>query len=333
VKLSPSYKGRTNPRHLDAESNEAYLRGRYFWNQFTPDGYRKAISYFQQAIERDPSFAEAYSGLADSYNFLVVMDSIPASEGNLKALEAARQAVSLGVNLAETHASLATVLARSEWNWSASEDEYKQAIVLNPSYSMAHRLYASYLGATRRHREAWEQINEAMRLDPLSLPNNAEVVRTLYYARNYDQAIEHGQKAMQLDPNYVRTHFWLGRVYSQKGMHREAIAASEKILEAMPDSTLGLTEMAYSLAVAGRRNEARQILRRLEERSRSAFVPAYNFAVIHLALDEEEIAMRYMQQAYENRDWALLVLAVEPRLDPLRRDPRLQAILAKLRFP
>ena len=333
VKLSPSYKGRTNPHHLDAEANEAYLRGRYFWNQFTPEGYRKAISYFQQAIERDSNFAEAYSGLADSYNFLVVTDSIPASEGHLKALEAARRAVSLGVNLAEPHASLAVALVRSEWNWSGAEDEYKRAIALNPSYSMVHRFYASLLVTSRRHHEAWEQISEAMRLDPLSLPNNAEVVRTLYYARNYDQAIEQGQKAMQLDPNYVRTHFWLGRVYSQKGMHREAIAASEKILESMPDSTLGLTEMAYSLAVAGRRKEARQILRRLEGRSTSAFVPAYNFAVIHLALNEEEVAVRYMQQAYENRDWALVVLAVEPRLDPLRRDPRFQEISAKLKFP
>ena len=330
VKLSPSYKGRTNPHHLDAEANEAYLRGRYFWNQFTPEGYRKAISYFQQAIERDSNFAEAYSGLADSYNFLVVTDSMPASEGHPEALEAARRAVSLGVNLAEPHASLAVAMARSEWNWTGAESEFTRAITLNPSYAMVHRLYASILGATRRHHEAWEQINEAMRLDPLSLPNNAEVVRTLYYARNYDQAIEQGEKAMQLDPNYVRTHFWLGRVYSQKGMHREAIAASEKILESMPDSTLGLTEMAYSLAVAGQRKEARQILRRLEGRSTSAFVPAYNFAIIHIALNEEEVAMRYMQQAYENRDWALLVLAVEPRLDPLRRDPRFQEILAKL---
>jgi TolB-like protein/DNA-binding winged helix-turn-helix (wHTH) protein/Flp pilus assembly protein TadD len=330
VKLSPSYQGRTNPYHLDAEANEAYLRGRYFWNQFTPEGYRKAISYFQQAIARDSNFAEAYSGLADSYNFLVVTDSIPASEGHPKALEAARRAVSLGVNLAEPHASLAVALGRSEWNWPGAEDEFKRAIALNPSYSMVHRLYAATLCQTRRHHEAWVQINEAMRLDPLSLPNNAEVVRTLYYARNYDQAIEQGRKAMQLDPNYVRTHFWLGRVYSQKGMHREAIAASEKILESMPDSTLGLTEMAYSMAVAGRRKEARKVLRRLEGRSTSAFVPAYNFAVIHIALNEEEVAMRYMQQAYENRDWALVVLAVEPRLDPLRRDPRFQEISAKL---
>jgi TolB-like protein/DNA-binding winged helix-turn-helix (wHTH) protein/Flp pilus assembly protein TadD len=330
VKLSPAYRGRTNPHPVDSEANEAYLRGRYFWNQFTPEGYRKAIAYFEKAIERDSNFAEAYSGLADSYHFLVVTDSIPTSDGNPKALAAARRAVSLGGNLAESHASLAVALGRSEWNWSGAENEYKRAIALNPSYSMAHRFYASNLGITGHHQEAWQQINEAMRLDPLSLPNNAEVVRTLYYARNYDQAVWQGQKALQIDPNYARTHFWLGRVYSQKGMHREAILASEKVLAAMPDSTLGLTEMAYSLAVAGRRREALQILHRLEERSARTFVPAYNLAVINIALDEKETAIRYMQQAYENRDWAMLVLAEEPRLDPLRKDPRFQEMLVKL---
>ncbi|MGZ4731971.1 MAG: tetratricopeptide repeat protein [Terriglobales bacterium] len=333
VKLSASYQGRTNPHHLDAEANEAYLRGRYFWNQFTPEGYRKAISYFQQAIERDANFAEAYSGLADSCNFLVVTDTIPTSEGHPKALAAARRAVSLGGNLAESHASLAVAMARSEWNWTGAENEFTRAITLNPSYPMVHRLYASVLSATRRHEEALQQIQEAMRLDPLSLPNNAEVIRTLYYARSYDQAIVQGQKAMQLDPDYARTHFWLGRVYSQKGMHAEAILASEKILETMPDSNLGLTEMAYALAVAGRQSEARTILRRLEERSARAFVPAYNLAVIHIALNEHEAAMRYMQRAFEDRDWALLVLAVEPRLDPLRRDPRFQDISARLKLP
>jgi TolB-like protein/DNA-binding winged helix-turn-helix (wHTH) protein len=165
VKLSPAYRGRTNPHPLDAEANEAYLRGRYFWNQFTPEGYRKAITYFEKAIERDPNFAEAYSGLADSYHFLVVTDSMPTSDGNPKGLEAARRAVSLGGNLAESHASLAVALGRSEWNWSGAEDELKQAIALNPSYSMAHRIYAAVLGATGRHHEAWQQINEAMRLD------------------------------------------------------------------------------------------------------------------------------------------------------------------------
>jgi tetratricopeptide (TPR) repeat protein len=197
---------------------------------------------------------------------------------------------------------------------------------------MGHRLYASILGARRRHREALQQINEAMRLDPLSLPNNAEVIRTLYYARDYDQAIEQGQKAMQLDPGYARTHFWLGRVYSQKGMHKEAVAASEKILQAMPDSNLGLTEMAYSLAAAGRQPEARKILRRLEDRAERTFVPAYNLAIIHTALNDKEAAMKYMQRAFEDHDWALIVFAVEPRLDPLRSDPRFQEILGKVKL-
>jgi TolB-like protein/DNA-binding winged helix-turn-helix (wHTH) protein/Flp pilus assembly protein TadD len=330
VKLSPTYRSRTNPHLLDAEANEAYLRGRYFCNQFTPEGYRKAITYFEKAIERDPRFAEAYSGLADSYSFLVVTDTLSPTEGEPKALDAARQAVALDDGLAEAHASLGSTMSR-RLDWPTAEREFKRAIALNPSYSVEYRLYAALFAVQGRHAEAWEQIREAMRLDPLSLPNNAELVRTLYYARNYDRAIEQGQKALQLDPNYARTHFWLGRVYSQKGMHREAIAASEKILEAMPDSNLGLTEMAYALASAGRQTEARKILQRLEERSARAFVPAYNLAIIHISLNEPDSALRYMQRALDQHDWAFIVFAVEPRLDPLRKDPRFQEISARLK--
>ncbi len=168
-----------------------------------------------------------------------------------------------------------------------------------------------------------------MRTDPLSLPNNAEVVRTLYYARDYDHAIEHANQAFQLDPDYYRTHFWLARVYAQKKMYAEAIAESEKVLAAMPDSSVGLTEYAYSLAVGGRQLEARKILQRLEEKSKHEFVPAYNFAVIHLALGESDKALSELQKSYEERDWALLVLAVEPRLDPLRSDPRFLDLVRK----
>jgi tetratricopeptide (TPR) repeat protein len=238
--------------------------------------------------------------------------------------------VALDDGLAEAHASLGSIMSR-RLDWPTAEREFKRAIALNPSYSVEYRLYAALFAVQGRHAEAWKQIREAMRLDPLSLPNNAELVRTLYYARNYDRAIEQGQKAMQLDPNYARTHFWLGRVYSQKGMHREAIAASEKILEAMPDSNLGLTEMAYALASAGRQTEARKILQRLEERSARAFVPAYNLAIIHISLNEPDSALRYMQRALDEHDWAFIVFAVEPRLDPLRKDPRFQEISARLK--
>ncbi len=332
VNLSPSYAHRTG-RRIDPAASEAYLRGRYFSNQFTADGYRKAITYFQQAIDLDPNFAEAYSGLADSYIFLVITDNLSPADGAAKALDSARRAVSLGEDVAESHNSLANVMMNFQWNWSGAEPEFKRAIELNPSYSNQHRIYAAFLVAVGRRAEAWEQINQAMHTDPLSLPNNAEVVRTLYYAREYDQAIQQAQKALQLDPSYYRVHFWLARVYAQKKMYDEAIAESSKVLKALPDSNLGLTELAYSLAAAGRKNEARNILHRLEERSKNAFVPDYDLAVIHLVLGEKDAALNSLQKAYQARDWAMFVLNVEPRLDPLRGDPRFEAMVQQLNFP
>jgi len=331
IKLNPTYRGPSSPLPLDPEANEAYLRGRYFGNQFTAAGYWKAIAYFQQAINQQSSFAEAYSGLADSYYFLVVTDAMSPEEGVSKAQEAARQAVALGEGQAESHNALGSVML-GLWDLSKAETEFKRAIELNPSYSTEHRLYAALLVTLGRHGEAWEQINQAMRLDPLSLPNNAEVVRTLYYARDYDRAIEHGQKALQLNPDYYRTHFWLARVYAQKGLYGEAIAESQKVLQAMPDSTVGLTELAYSLAGGGRQPEARKILQRLKEKSKREFVPAYNLAVIHVALNEKDAALYYLQKAYQERDWAMMVLAVEPRLDPLRSNSSFQELLGKCRL-
>jgi TolB-like protein/DNA-binding winged helix-turn-helix (wHTH) protein len=329
VKLSPAYANRPKASHRDEQTTEAYLRGRYFENHFTPEGYRKAISYFQLAIAGDSTFAEAYAGIADSYHFLVVTDTVSPSEGTPKAIEAARQAVVLGDDLAESHNAMANALT-GQFDLAGSEKESIRATSLNPSYSNAHRIYAALLAAERRHAEAWQQISEAMRTDLLSPPNNAEVVRTLYYARDYDGAIREAQKAMQLDPGYYRTHFWLGRVYAQKRMYKEAIAEAEIVLKATPDSNLGLTEMAYSLAASGRQSEARNVLRRLEERRKSAFVPAYNLAVIHTALKENAVALEYLQQAYDENDWALFVFAVEPRLDPLRDESRFQELAKKL---
>jgi len=331
VQLSPAYANRSKRSHSDPLANEAYLRGQYFVNQFTAQGYRTAIDYFHQAIDRDPEFAEAYSGLADSYRWLIVTDTIPPSEGGGKMNDAAHQAVQLNNSLAESHTALAGALM-TFYDWPRAESEYKHANALNPSYPGSHRLYAALLASQQRHREAREEINQAMRLDPLSLPNNAEVVRTLYYARDYDGALAQAQKAMQLDPAYYRTHFWLGRVYAQKGMYQQAVDESETVFKATPDSTLGLTELAYSLATAGRTARARTILRTLEERSRSSWVPAYNLAILHVALKEDDEALRYLEKAYDEQDWALLVLAVEPRLDPLRSDPRFLELCRKLRF-
>jgi len=332
VKLSPVYANRSARSNSDPLANEAYLRGQYFVNQFTAQGYWKAIDYFHQAIDRDPEFAEAYSGLADSYRWLIVTDTISPSEGGHKMNDAARQSVQLNNSLAESHTALAGALM-TFYDWPKAESEFKRANALNPSYPGSHRLYAALLASQKRHREALEEINQAMRLDPLSLPNNAEVVRTLYYARDYDRAIQLAQKALQLDPAYYRTHFWLGRVYAQKHMFKEAVAEAEMVLKATPDSNLGLTEMAYSLAAGGRPAEARAILLRLQERKKNTFVPAYNLAIIHIALHQNDVALEYLQQAYDEGDWAMFVLSVEPRFDPLRSEPGFQEIARRLALP
>ena len=332
VKLGPEYSARRPRFHPDPQAQEAYLRGRFFWNQFTPTGYREAISYFQQAIDRDPNFAEAYSGLADSYRFLLITDSLRPAEATPKITEAAYRSVELDDSLAESHASLASAMM-DKYNWGDCEEELKRAIKLNPSYSNAHRIYAALLASQLRHAEAWEQINEAMRTDPLSLPNNAELVRTLYYARDYDGALSQARKAMQLDPAYYRLHFWMGRVYAQKQMYKEAMEEAAIVLKANPDGNLALTEMAYSAAIGGCEAEARKILKQLEDRQKSGFVPIYNLVVTHIALNENDEAMRCLEQSYDEHDWAMLILACEPRLDPLRRLPRFRDLLAKVGLP
>ena len=319
VRLTDAESGQ---RPVNPVANEAYLQGRYFWNQFTEHGFGQAASYFSQAVAADPKFASAYSGLSDSYAFLVITNVIPPKEGWPKARDAAQIAVELDGSLSEGRLSLAHFRMHM-WDWKDSELEFKKAIALNPSNATAHRWYAAYLASQARHREALEQITQARRLDPLSLTINAEVVRTLYYGRQYEQAVGQAHKAELLDPGFARTHFWLQRVYEQMGRYSEAMAETQR-MDLSPDSVLSMTEMAYASGKAGKTAEARGLLKKLEERSKEGYVPAYDLAVVHLALGEKEQALRWLQRAYNEHDWGLIVLAVEPRLDPLRSDPRFQ---------
>jgi TolB-like protein/Flp pilus assembly protein TadD len=321
---------RTEPaeRRLNPAANEAYLRGRYFWNQFTENGLRQAASYFSEAVAEDPQFASAYSGLSNSYAFLVITNVIPPREGWPKARDAAQKAVELDGDLSDGRLALAHFRMHM-WDWKDSDLEFKKAIALDPSNAAAHRLYAAYLVSLGKHQEALEEITLARRLDPLSLTNNAEVVRTLYYARQYDQAVEQAGTTKLLDPEFPRTHFWLGRVYAQMGKYSDAIAEADRSGPSS-DSTLRLTEMAYACARAGKSAEARGFLGELQERSKRVYVPAYDLAVVHLALGENEAALQWLQRAYDEHDWGLVVLAVEPRLDPLRSDPRFQGLVRKV---
>jgi TolB-like protein len=312
---------------LNPAANEAYLRGRFFLNQFTEDGYTQATSYFNCAIEADPKFAPPYAGLSEAYTFLVITNNISPHEGWPKVRGAAQKAVEMDSDLSEGRLNLAHFRMHM-WDWKGAEADFERAIALNPNSDKAHRWHAAYLSSVGRHQEAIEEVTVSRGLDPLSSIANIEIARELYYARQYEGAIEEAHKAELLDPHYARVHFWLGRAYAQIGKHSEALARAERA--GPPGSVLQLTEMAYASARAGNISKCRALLGTLQERATRGYVPAYDFAVIHIALRENEAALEYMQKAYDEHAWALIVLAVEPRLDPLRSAPSFQRLLGKV---
>ncbi len=308
-------------------AQDAYLKGRYFFNQFTENGFSQAASYFDQALAADNKFASAYAGLAESYTFLVITNAIPPQEGWPKVRDAAQKAVELDSALSDGRLNLAHFRMHM-WDWKDAEADFQRAIALNPSSEKAHRWYAAYLCSLGRHQEAFREITHSRGLDPFSSITNAEVVRALYYGRQYEKAVEEGHKAELLDPEFFRTHFWLGRVYTQMGKFFEALAEAERA--GPPDSIVKVTEKAYAAARAGKTAQARALVRDLQERSKRGYVPAYDLAVIHIALGENELALQCLQKAFDEHNWALMVLAVEPRLDPLRSDPRFQVLMRKV---
>jgi TolB-like protein len=314
-------------RTLDPEANEIYLRGRFFLNQFTPEGYSQAAAHFNRVVEADSNFAPAYAGISEAYTFLAITNMISPQEAWPKARDAAQKAVELDSTLCEGRLNLAHFRMHM-WDWKGADPDFKGAISLNPSSEKAHRWYAVYLTSVERRQEAVEQVTISRDLDPLSSIPNVEIARELYYARQYEQAIEEAHKAELLNPHYARVHFWLGRAYAQMDKHAEAMACAERA--GAPGSVLQLTETAYAAARAGMTGQSRALLQRLKEHAQYNYVPAYDFAVIHIALGEKELALEYLQEAYHEHSWALIVIAVEPRLDPLRPDPRFQRLVQKV---
>ncbi len=225
VKLTPQEQARLkSARPVNPEAYQAYLKGRYFWNKRTAEGFKKAIEYFQQAIEKDPAHALAYAGLADSYNLLGTYRVFPPKEAYPRAKAAAMKALETDATLAEPHASLAWVKFRFDWDWLGAETEFRRALALNRRYPTAHYWCAFYLAAMGRLEEASAQIKQAQELDPLSVIINATVGNVFISARHYDQAIEELRKTLELDPNFAYAHDALGEADKEKAMFEEAIA-------------------------------------------------------------------------------------------------------------
>jgi TolB-like protein/DNA-binding winged helix-turn-helix (wHTH) protein/Tfp pilus assembly protein PilF len=320
---------RTNPRKVDPEAYEAYLKGRYYWNKRTAQSLQTASTYFQQAVNRDPGYGEAYSGLADC-NSGLAWHGFSAPETALpKANAAALKAVEIDPQSAEAHASLALVL-HHRFDWPAAEAEFKRALQLDPRYANAHHWYADYLSVKGRHDEALLEANHALALDPLNLMIGTWVGLRYYLARKYDRAIEQGRNTVELDPNFAAAHLLLGESYVQMGLHEQGLTELQKATSLSGNSPLYQAQVGVAHASAGRRTEALRIVGQLQRVSTERYVSPYGLAQIYAALNDKEQTFKWLQRAYDDHAVWMSYLAVDPVFDRFRSDQRFQGLLRRL---
>jgi eukaryotic-like serine/threonine-protein kinase len=307
-----------------------YLQGRYWWNKRTGEGYNKGIEYFQQAIEKDPNYALAYSGLADCYSSLAFNGNVPPKEAFPRAKEAALKALEIDDKLAEAHASLGYIKTLYDWDWTGAEKELQRAIELNPSYALSHQWYGITLISVGRFEEAIAEGKRAMELDPLSLTINRSLGIAFFLARQYDQAIDQERKTLELDPNFILARDDLGYTCLQKSMYKEGIAEFEKALVTFPSNTGALSGLGYAYAVAGRRTVAQKVLDQLTELAKQKYVSPGSRASIYTGLGEKNKAFDWLEKGYEERSLRFSIVKANPIYDPLRSDPRFQDLLRRM---
>jgi TolB-like protein/DNA-binding winged helix-turn-helix (wHTH) protein/Flp pilus assembly protein TadD len=313
---------------VNPEAYEAYLKGRYFWNKRTGDGLKKAIEYFSRAIETDPSYAQAYSGLADSYalsgdweyGILSPQDAFP------KAKATATKALELDNSLGEAHTSLAFALDLA-WDWEAAEKEYRLAIKLSPNYATAYHWYAWHLIVTGRNSEGILESRMAESLDPLSLIISADTADALCIAHLFDESIQQSKKTLEMDPNFAVAHYELGQALVQKHMYDEAIAEFKRAIELSGHSGAFDSNLAYAYAVSGRKEEAMKIIEQLEARDQNHSADA-NIALSYVGLGDQDQAIDWLNKAYEARFNPSILM--RPAFDPLRSDARYMDLLRRI---
>ena len=309
------------------EAYQLYLKGRYLWGGKATEGVKKAVEYFEQAIQLDPHYAQAYAGLADGFLALSEFGLMPRGEAYSKAMVAAEKAISLDASLSEAHTTLGFIRLSRDWDYANSERAFKRAIELNPNYATAYQFYGVHLLAVGQTDAAIEQSRRALELDPLSILNNSQLGRCLYLARRYDETIEQSLKTLELDSTSASAHAYLGQSYAHKGMLAEAKAELQKSVAMSNGRPEMKAALGYAYAVSGNRNEAQQIIGELALIKKSSFV-SYHIATIHAGLGEKEQALTWLERGYQERDIFMGVrLKTDPKLDNLRSDPRFQNFL------
>jgi tetratricopeptide (TPR) repeat protein len=309
---------------------QLYLKGRYHWARRTAHGIQKGIEYFQRAIDADPNYALAYTGVADGY-ILLNYYGLPSNQAAPHAKSAAAKAVAIDSKLAEAHTSLAFAKYVYDWDWPGAERSFKQALDLNPEYWEAHDWYAMILAAVGRFDQAIPELERAMDLDPLSLVLHHHAAWIFILARDYDRAIEVSRTALEMEPNFGLSHMWMGKAYGQKHMHEEAIAALQKATLLLPESVFS-GALGYAYAAAGRRAEAEEYLRHLETLSAEQYLDPYNRAAIFAGLGDTERALEWLQRAYDDRSiWLASFVTGDPWFDSLRADVRFDTLVRPFR--
>ena len=330
----PEQRGLAGVRPVDQETYESFLKGRYYWSKRTEEATQKAIEYFQQAIDRDPRFALAFIGLADSYISLAVPETLqevmPPADAFPKARIAVSRALQMDDALAEAHASLAHIMFQYDRDWSGAEKEFRRAIDLNPNYANAHHWYALSLVWMGRLDEALNEIRRARAIDPLSLVINSNLGFILAAAHQYDQGIEQCRKTLDMEPNFAHAHYRLGQIYVLKGMNRDAIVELKKAVALSGGSPRATAELGLAYARLGDTSEALKLLSELRARSRLRYVSPFNMALIYGGLGDNRQALDWLEMAHKEHAPSLNFLKLSPAFESLHSEPRFTELVRRI---
>jgi serine/threonine-protein kinase len=334
VKLvGPEVTQLVRPATDDLEAYTLYLKGRQLWNRRTEEALRIGLRHFEKALARDPNYAMAHAGLADSYSLLGFYTALSPAEAFPKAKAAASRALDLDAGLAEARTTLAYVSLCYDWDWSEAETQFRLAIETNPDYATAHQWYGHLLGVLCRFDESISEFRAGVALDPLSPIKSAALSWGYYFAGRYDEAVAQCRHALELDPQVALTYRNLGLACGQLGAHNEAIEAYEEAVRLSPGEALSLASLAYGLARAGRKDAALGALAELTTLRSKRYVSSYDLAVVHAGLGQTEAALDLLERGYEERTHWTVLLQVDHRLDQLRASPRFRRLVDRMGFP